>query len=130
MPAKQELKQVICVDDDPNSLEVVGYILQEIFGPAAIALLQKFQQPGRAIEHIRRNPPEKASLLITDLKMPLLSGENLGRSIKHVHPNMHVIYFSSGDKPDSMPEEIFFPKTFLHATLGRYLAEHFYVRVQ
>jgi len=83
---------ILVVDDDEKVLNVVGEILKRAKfhvlsadnGTAAIALANKTKG--------------KIDLLLSDIDMPLLSGPDLGETLKTTRPDLHVMLMSGGAK--------------------------------
>lgn len=86
---------VLVVDDEPGvraittrGLVLSGYdVLQAGDGLGAIRVLQ-------ATDH----PP--IQLVITDIRMPGLSGDDLGRLLRHTQPSLPVLYMSGYSMPE------------------------------
>jgi CheY-like chemotaxis protein len=84
--AMAHLETILFVDDDPELREIVA---------AALA------QPGYVIftasdgcEAIRILANNRVSLLITDIKMPVINGFELARQAKVMRPSIQIIYLS------------------------------------
>jgi CheY-like chemotaxis protein len=98
---------VLVVDDQEDvratvaeSLEAAGYeVLQAADGPAALAILGQRQD---------------VRLLVTDIRMPLMSGTELARRAVALHPGIGVVLMSG-----------YFPPL---ATIGRVLHKPFDTR--
>ena len=86
---------VLVVDDDPavraittRGLLLSGYeVLQAADGLEALRLLQ-----------VGDHAP--VALVITDIRMPGMSGDDLGRLLRHTYPSMPVLYMSGFSAPD------------------------------
>jgi two-component system LytT family response regulator len=63
--------QCIIVDDDPNNIEALSLLLEQLPG---VEILHCFTSPEEAYHHILRNPP---NLLFLDVEMPGMSGFEL-----------------------------------------------------
>ena len=87
---KGTLETILVVDDDEENLKAVVSILKRAdfrvlsatSGPKALKVAQ--QQLGRI------------DLLLSDVDMPLMSGPDLGQSLKKARPDMHVMLMSGG----------------------------------
>ncbi|HET8623974.1 MAG TPA: response regulator [Gemmatimonadales bacterium] len=85
---------VLVVDDDPavravatRGLVLAGYdVLQAHDGVHALELLQETD-----------HPPIK--LVVVDVVMPGLRGDDLGRLLHHTHPSLPVLYMSGFSAP-------------------------------
>lgn len=75
------------IDDEIEVLE----ILQEMLNSASIET-KIFSNPIEAIELIKKNPPD---LVITDMKMPQLSGLDILDQTKKIDSELPVIYISA-----------------------------------
>jgi two-component system cell cycle sensor histidine kinase/response regulator CckA len=86
-----KLETILVVDDDEGVLKVVVEILERANfhvlsadnGPDAIKLAEKAN--GRI------------DLLLSDVDMPLLSGPDLGETLKKARPDLHVMLMSGGE---------------------------------
>jgi DNA-binding NtrC family response regulator len=80
---------VILVDDDLDILKLFkNYLSKEGFNVHA------FSNPTIAIEHIRFAPAE-CSLIITDVRMPEMSGFQLARKAKELNADVRIILTSA-----------------------------------
>jgi CheY-like chemotaxis protein len=80
------LHTILLVDDESELREVVVAILEEP-GHAVLAASDGYE----ALRVLVERPVD---LLITDLKMPGISGFELARQAKLMRPRLHVIYIS------------------------------------
>jgi CheY-like chemotaxis protein len=74
---------VICVDDDPYILQMLGFQLSKIVDQT-FTLVEYFTDPGIALENIDELIQEniKVIFVIVDYQMPKMTGAQLIRSIK------------------------------------------------
>ncbi|MFH0780413.1 MAG: sigma-54 dependent transcriptional regulator [Pseudomonadota bacterium] len=88
-------RHVLIVDDDPNILEVLdarlcaaGFVVHEAGnGPAALQLLKN----------------QKIDILVSDMKMPEMSGMELLTEARASHPHLPVIFLTAyGTIPDAV----------------------------
>jgi DNA-binding NtrC family response regulator len=88
----KKLETILVVDDNEQVLKVVVQILK----------LAKFQvlSAGNGTDAIRlaKETKGKIDMLLSDLDMPLLSGPDLGETLKKARPDMHVMLMSGGAK--------------------------------
>src|SRR5271157_1799199 len=78
---------ILLVDDEPKMREVVGVALEELgyraltaaSGPAALELLER----------------EDVDLVLTDLRMPSMSGRDLLVAVKRGRPNLPVVLITA-----------------------------------
>jgi CheY-like chemotaxis protein len=80
------LRTILLVDDDLELRDVVVAILTE---PGYTVLTAS-----DGYEALRTLVDRSVDLLITDVKMPGISGFELARQAKLMRPNLHVIYLS------------------------------------
>ena len=79
---------VLVVDDERSIRQLVGNVLrQHDFNVLEAA------DGSRAIEIARKHPSE-ITLLLTDLVLPGINGEELGRILKTSNPELHVVFMS------------------------------------
>jgi two-component system cell cycle sensor histidine kinase/response regulator CckA len=85
-----KLETILVVDDNEMILRVVGSILQH-------ANFHVLSAPGgaEAIE-IAGGTEGKIDLLLSDIDMPLISGPDLGVTLKKLRPDLHVMLMSGG----------------------------------
>jgi CheY-like chemotaxis protein len=80
------LYTILLVDDEPELRDVVGAILT---APGYTVLTAS-----DGYEAVRILADRSVDLLITDIKLPGLSGFDLARQAKVMRPHLHVIYLS------------------------------------
>ncbi len=87
--------RILIVDDDPNIIEVLDarlsasnfHVIKSFDGPSALACLKK----GRV------------DLMISDIKMPAMSGMDLFSRVRVLHPELPVIFLTAhGTIPDAV----------------------------
>jgi two-component system cell cycle sensor histidine kinase/response regulator CckA len=87
-----KLETILVVDDDEQVLKVVVQILK----------LAKFQvlsaDNGTAAIKLAKETKGKIDMLLSDVDMPLLSGPDLGETLKKARPDLHVMLMSGGAK--------------------------------
>ena len=83
------LKTILLVDDDADLRDVVVTILSE---PGHTVLTAS-----DGYEALRVLVERAVDLLITDLKMPGITGFELARQAKLMRPSLHVIYLTGHD---------------------------------
>ena len=82
-------KIILCVDDNEQLLSVRTFLL-ETRGYRVIALTN----PHDAIETIANSLPGSIDLLLCDLLMPLMDGNELVRRAKQLHPTLPAMIVS------------------------------------
>ena len=80
------LKTILCVDDDPDVSEIIAMVLAE-GGYSVITASDGYEAVRILVDH-------SVDLLITDVKMPGISGFELARQATLMRPNLHIIYVS------------------------------------
>jgi len=82
-------KTIVCVDDNEQVLSVRTFLL-ETRGYRVIALTN----PHEALDRIARSLPGTLDLLLTDLMMPQMDGNELVRRAKNMHPQLPALILS------------------------------------
>jgi CheY-like chemotaxis protein len=82
-------KTIVCVDDNEHVLSVRTFLL-ETRGYRVIALTN----PHEALEVIARSLPGSLDLLLADLTMPQMDGNELVRRAKNLHPQLPALIVS------------------------------------
>jgi CheY-like chemotaxis protein len=90
------LNTILLVDDETELREVLVSILTEP-GHAVLTASDGYE----ALRVLIERPVD---LLITDLKMPGISGFELGRQAKLMRPKLHVIYISGSEGAARYPQ--------------------------
>lgn len=91
-----EEKKLLVIDDEPAIREGVRRILE-----GESYTVETFGSGQAALERLKQ---EAFDLVITDLKMPGLSGMDVLRSIKEIHPDLPVIFITGYSSVDSAVE--------------------------
>ena len=76
-------KTILCVDDNEQVLSVRSFML-ETRGYRVIAA----STPHQALEHLAAAAPGSIDLLLCDLLMPCMDGNELVRRAKELHPSL------------------------------------------
>ena len=82
-------KTILCVDDNEQVLSVRKFLL-ETRGYRVISVLT----PQSALDVIQEAPPGSIDLLLCDLLMPQMDGNELVRRAKHTHPGLPAMIIS------------------------------------
>lgn len=82
-------KTILCVDDNEQLLSVRKFLL-ETRGYRVLAV----QTPHEALEMIQRSIPGSIDLLLTDLLMPQMDGNELVRRAKNIQPALPTLLIS------------------------------------
>ncbi len=93
---------ILCVDDDPGVLSM----LRKYFVSVKNIPLETLSRSGEVLGYIENHP--EVDIVISDIKMPEMSGWELLSRIKKNHPLITVILFSGDagqldNKPDDAP---------------------------
>lgn len=86
---------VVCVDDDPYILQMLGFQLSKIVDQSH-TLIEYFTDPHRALENIDLLIDERIDIIfvMVDYQMPKMSGAELIRKLKSKHINLKCIMLS------------------------------------
>jgi YesN/AraC family two-component response regulator len=103
-----ELKYaVVCVDDDPYILQMLGFQLSKIIDQKC-TLLEYFTDPNEALLGITELVEERIDVIfiIVDYQMPKMTGAQLIRSIKEKYPDLNCVMLSGQANQISVDELI------------------------
>ena len=89
------MRTVLAVDDDPD----VRKIAVEILRTAGYRVIEA-ASPAQALEALALEP--SVELLFTDIMMPEMSGFELSRRAKQIHPGLRVLYTTGNTITDKM----------------------------
>jgi DNA-binding NtrC family response regulator len=82
-------QRIMVVDDDPDIVRIMEIYLQRWnFQP------DTFTDPIYALEHFRQNS-QQYLLVITDLRMPQMSGFDFARAISQARPDVKIILMTA-----------------------------------
>lgn len=101
-----ELKYaVVCVDDDPFILQMLGFQLSKIIDHKC-TLLEYFTDPNAALLGISELVEDQIDIIfiIVDYQMPKMTGAQLIRSIKQKYPNLTCVMLSGQANQISVDE--------------------------
>jgi two-component system cell cycle sensor histidine kinase/response regulator CckA len=87
-PSTRTPETILVVDDSPLVLKLVVAILKE----AGFVVLQA--SSGNDAISLAADYSGRIDLLLSDVKMPEMSGPDLGKSIKQSRPDIHVMLMS------------------------------------
>jgi two-component system, OmpR family, response regulator CpxR len=82
-------KTILCVDDNEQILSVRTFLL-ETRGYRVLAALTA----QRALEHLEQSLPGSVDLILCDLLMPQMDGNELVRRAKQLHPGLPAMIVS------------------------------------
>ncbi|MBT5933240.1 MAG: response regulator [Flavobacteriales bacterium] len=86
---------VICVDDDPYILQMLGFQLSKIMDQKC-TLIEYFTDPKVALENIDQMVSESIDIIfvIVDYQMPKMTGADLIRAVKAKHADLRCVMLS------------------------------------
>jgi len=100
-------KTILCVDDNEQALSVRTFLL-ETRGYRVIAALS----PHQALEVVEQSAPGSLDLLLSDLNMPQMDGNELVRRAKQLQPALPAMIVSgtTGSTERACCADVFLPK--------------------
>jgi two-component system response regulator CpxR len=100
-------KTILCVDDNEQALSVRTFLL-ETRGYRVIAALS----PQQALEVVQQSVPGSLDLLLSDLNMPQMDGNELVRRAKQLQPSLPAMIVSNtaGTSDRACCADVFLPK--------------------
>jgi CheY-like chemotaxis protein len=113
---------ILAVDDEPGVLALVRRCLDD----ERVTLVDATSGKA-ALERMPTSPP--LDLLITDLRMPKMEGDELARQIRALEPDLKVLYLTShadrlfGVKPQLWEDEAYLDKPFTREGLREAVAQ-------
>ncbi len=97
----QKTFSVLLIDDDADILTIFKHSLAQA-GMHTYA----FTNPMLAVEHFRRNA-SSYDIVVTDIRMPHMSGFQVSRAVKQIRPDIKVAFATSFDINKSEFDKIF-----------------------
>jgi DNA-binding NtrC family response regulator len=95
------LSKLLVVDDDSDIVQVLKMgLLKNRF------LVDAFTNPEEALQSFKSNA-ESYSLLLSDMRMPALSGIQLARKVKEINPNVKVVLMTAFEIRDEEYSKVF-----------------------
>jgi YesN/AraC family two-component response regulator len=101
-----ELKYaVVCIDDDPYILQMLGFQLSKIIDQKC-TLLEYFTDPNDALSGITALIEDRIDIIfiIVDYQMPKMTGAQLIRSVKEKFPDLNCVMLSGQANQISVDE--------------------------
>ena len=91
----QVTKAVICIDDDPMILQVLGFQLEKLID-SSNTLIELYTNPSKALIDIKEFVFDEVEigLIIVDYQMPQMSGAKFIKSLKQSHGNIPCVMLS------------------------------------
>jgi DNA-binding NtrC family response regulator len=93
--------KLLIVDDDPDIAQVLKRGLQK-----NSFLVNAFTNPEEALQSFKSDA-ESYCLVVSDMRMPALSGIQLARKVKEINPNVKVILMTAFEIRDSEFSKVF-----------------------
>ena len=95
------LAKLLIVDDDADIVQVLKMgLVKNRF------LVNAFTNPEEALQSFKSNA-ESYCLVVSDIRMPALSGIQLARKVKEVNPNVKVVLMTAFEIRDSDFSKVF-----------------------
>jgi DNA-binding NtrC family response regulator len=95
------LARLLVVDDDPDIVQVLKLgLLKNRF------LVNAFTNPEEALQSFKSNA-ESYCLVISDMRMPALSGMQLARKVKEINPDVKVVLMTAFEIRDNEFSKVF-----------------------
>jgi DNA-binding NtrC family response regulator len=95
------LAKLLIVDDDPDIVQVLKLgLLKERF------LVNAFTNPEEALQSFKSNA-ESYCLVVSDVRMPALSGIQLAKKVKEINPNVKVVLMTAFEVRDNEFSKVF-----------------------
>jgi DNA-binding NtrC family response regulator len=95
------LAKLLVVDDDPDIVHVLKQgLLKNRF------LVSAFTNPEEALQNFKSNS-EGYCLMLSDIRMPELSGIQLARKVKEINPKVKVLLMTSFEIKDNEFSKVF-----------------------
>ena len=98
---KKPLAKLLVVDDDSDIVQVLKMgLLKNGF------MVEAFTNPEEALQSFKSNA-ESYYLVLSDIRMPSLSGIQLSKKVKEVNPNVKVVLMTAFEIRDSEFSKVF-----------------------
>jgi DNA-binding NtrC family response regulator len=99
--ADKPIANLLVVDDDPDIAQVLKLgLLKNRF------LVSAFTNPEEALQNFQSNS-EDYCLMLSDIRMPGMSGIKLARKVKEINPKVKVILMTSFEIKDNEFSKVF-----------------------
>jgi DNA-binding NtrC family response regulator len=82
--------QLLLVEDDPDYRELLSDYLTSL-GHSVV----EFSSAEEALRHVQESTEKPPSLVLTDLRMRHMSGMDLARALRRVHPDLPIILMTA-----------------------------------
>ena len=98
---KPPLAKLLIVDDDPD----IAHVLKQGLVKNRF-LVNAFTNPEEALQSFKSNSKDYC-LILSDIRMPELSGIQLARKVKEINPNVKVVLMTSFEIRDNEFSKVF-----------------------
>jgi DNA-binding NtrC family response regulator len=95
------LANLLIVDDDPD----IAQVLRQGFLKNGF-LVSAFTDPEEALQNFQSNSKDYC-LMLSDIRMPGISGIKLARKVKEINPNVKVVLMTSFEIKDNEFSKVF-----------------------
>ena len=99
------IAKLLIVDDEPEILQVLQIGLEQNG-----FLVDGFTNPEEALQSFKSNA-EDFRLMLSDIRMPGLSGIQLAKKVKELNPDIKVVLMTAFEIYDGDPYKLLFPST-------------------
>ncbi|MDQ3872365.1 MAG: response regulator, partial [Thermoproteota archaeon] len=86
---RHKMFSVLLIDDDADILTIFKHSLAQVR-----IHTYAFTNPMLAVEHFRRNA-NSYDIIVTDIRMPRMSGFQVARAVKQIRPDIKVAFATS-----------------------------------
>src|SRR5690348_11400081 len=93
-------RKLLIIDDEPDILVICTKALSRKFK------VDSFSNPSEALEHFKANPADY-DLILTDVRMPLISGLELAKEVRSIRPDIPILFMTAFEILKSECEKIF-----------------------
>jgi DNA-binding NtrC family response regulator len=98
---KKPLAKLLVVDDDPDIVQVLKMgLLKNGF------MVEAFTNPQEALQGFKSDA-ESYCLVLSDIRMPSISGIQLSKKVKEVNPNVKVVLMTAFEIRDNEFSKVF-----------------------
>lgn len=99
-------RRIMIVDDEPGTLQIF-----EVYLKSANFEVDAFSEPVKALESFTKSP-NLYSLLVTDVRMPVMSGIGLAKRVLRIRPDIKILLMTAfqmdqSEIQDTLPAEQF-----------------------
>ena len=101
----QVTNAIICIDDDPMILQVLGFQLEKLVD-SSNTLIELYTNPSKALSDIKEFVFDEVEIvfIIVDYQMPEISGAKFIKSLKRSHRNIPCVMLSGQAKSTQVKE--------------------------